>query len=121
MKYVICFITVILLNISANSQCKDVYGSKTDCPTESDSLTIYNNALKVYAFYENNPKYQRTRQTDLISQSDKRNIFEDLATARRLFFIIRREVAKIKESENNFFKEWILPIQLIFLYLYVDS
>jgi len=102
MKYVIYFITFVLLNISAYSQCKDVYGSKTDCPTESDSLTIYNNALKVYAFYENNPKYQRTRQRELSSQSDKRNIFEDLATARRLFFIIRREVAKIKENEKKF-------------------
>lgn len=82
----------ILLTFQIYAQCKDVYGHKTECPTESDSLTVYNNALKVYQYYENNPKYKRTRQVELNSETDKRNVFEDLATARRMFFIIRREL-----------------------------
>lgn len=84
------------------SQCKDVYGVQIDCPTEQDSLVLYNNALKVYDFYDNNKSYEKTRTRELKSDFDKRNIFEDLTTARRLFFVIRREVAKIKETEKKF-------------------
>ena len=85
-----------------HSQCKDVYGNKIDCPTEQDSLVLYNNAIKIYNFYDNNKSYEKTRSRELISPSDKRNVFEDLATARRLFFVIRRGVAKLNETEKRF-------------------
>lgn len=102
MKYVTYFF-MLLISIKTHSQCKDIYGKKTECPTEADSLTIYNNALKVYEYYENNPKYQKTRTRNLKSASDKLNIFEDLATARRLFHIIRRQYGVgLKPSEKRF-------------------
>jgi hypothetical protein len=101
MKHYLTILFILLSNV-LYSQCKDVYDIKADCPTEADSLVLYNNALKIYNFYDNNKVYQKTRTRELSTSSDKRNIFEDLATARRLFFVIRREVAKLKESEKRF-------------------
>lgn len=102
MKYVTYLLVSMLLTLQSYAQCKDVYGHNTECPTEADSLTVYNNALKVYEYYENNPKYQRTRQVELNSDMSKRNIFEDLATARRLFFVIRREFGTTNAAQKKF-------------------
>jgi len=102
MKTLRYLILMILISMSAKSQCKDVYGHKTECPTEADSLTVYNNALKVYEYYENNSKYQRTRQVELNSDMDKRNVFEDLATARRLFHVVRREFGTTNAAQKKF-------------------
>lgn len=101
MKYCLTILCILLSNL-LYSQCKDAYGISVECPTEQDSLVVYNNALKIYSFYDNNKAYEKTRSRELISSTDKRNIFEDLATARRLFFIIRREYAKLKDNEKKF-------------------
>jgi hypothetical protein len=90
------------LTLQIHAQCKDVYGHKTECPTEADSLAVYNNALKVYEFYETSTKYERTRQVELTSEMDKRNVFDDLATARRLFFVIRREFGTTNAAQKKF-------------------
>jgi len=91
-----------LISYTVFSQCKDLYGGNSDCPSEQDSLVLYNNALKVFDYYDNNKSYKKTRTRELSTDYDKRNIFEDLTTARRLFFVIRREVTKLKSSEKKF-------------------
>ncbi len=86
----------------ANAQCIDAYGIDVDCPTKEDSLVVYNNALKVYDYYENNKSYQKITTKDIASKNDKKELYNDLSQARRLFTIIRRELHKIKESEKKF-------------------
>ena len=86
----------------ANAQCIDAYGIDVDCPTKEDSLVVYNNALKVYDYYENNKSYLKTSTKDIASKNDKKELYNDLNQARRLFTIIRRELHKIQESEKKF-------------------
>jgi hypothetical protein len=102
MKKCILFFCCIINFRFSNAQCIDVYGINTECATKDDSLVVYNNALKVYDYYENNKSYQKTSTKDIITKSDKKELFNDLSEARRLFNIIRRELAKIKESEKKF-------------------
>ena len=85
--------------LCSQAQCKDIYGDKVDCPGEQDSLVIYNNALKVIEFYSNNKSYQLINSIELSDNSQKLNVYEDLKQARRLFNIIRREVASFKDDK----------------------
>lgn len=87
---------ILLSPFLSFSQCKDVYKQNVECPTEADSLVLYNNALKVYEFYENNKSYKKTNSTELITIDQKKEVFEMLADARKMFFIIRRAVASSK-------------------------
>ena len=91
-----------LVNLVCSAQCVDVFGSKVDCPTEADSLTVYNNALKVYGFYENSKSYTKTRTVEVLFDNDRLDVYESLQQARRLFFVIRRDVSLLKESEKKF-------------------
>ena len=88
-----------LLNVDA--QCLDVYSNKVDCPTMADSVTLYNNAVKVINFYETNPNYTRTGSDKISSAYDKLQIFQQLADARRMFKVIRRQFP----SKNIRFKD----------------
>jgi hypothetical protein len=85
--------------LSSQAQCKDIYGDNTDCPSDQDSLVIYNNALKVVEFYTNNISYQLLSSTELTEKRQKINVFEDLKEARRMFNILRRELASIKDDK----------------------
>lgn len=87
-------IFILLINVGY-SQCVDVFGSRIDCPTESDSLVLYQNALQVYDFYEKNPSYEKTRSAEIMNDSEKREVFDMLFQARKMFFVIRKEVAKM--------------------------
>jgi hypothetical protein len=97
-------ITALLLcySVSISAQCTDIYASKVDCPTEEDSLVLYNNAIKVVQFYDSNRSYQLTNSIELETTRQKRDIFEQLKEARRMFNIIRREVANLSEAEKKF-------------------
>ena len=97
-------ITALLLcySVSISAQCTDIYASKVDCPTEEDSLVLYNNAIKVVQFYDSNRSYQLTNSIELETVSQKKNVFEQLREARRMFTIIRREVANLNEDEKKF-------------------
>jgi len=88
-----------------NAQCRDIYGHKVECPTMDDSLVVYNNALKVYEYYENNPSYSKTRSQELMTKDEKRRVYELLEQARRMFYIIRREIAKLTAEEKKYNKE----------------
>ncbi|CAB4162137.1 hypothetical protein UFOVP778_30 [uncultured Caudovirales phage] len=97
-------ITALLLcySVSISAQCTDIYSSKVDCPTEEDSLVLYNNAIKVVQFYDSNRSYQLTNSIELETVKQKRDVFEQLKEARRMFNIIRREIANLSESEKKF-------------------
>lgn len=98
MPYILC-ILLLLQTLSLKAQCKDVYGNNSDCPTEEDSLVIYNNALKVVEFYNNNKSYKLNSSKEIIGNSDKVQVFEDLREARKMFNIIRRELATMKPDK----------------------
>jgi hypothetical protein len=101
MKTVLTILFAII-SMCCQAQCYDVYGSSSDCPTKEDSLVIYNNAFSVYQFYENNKDYIKTRSTEVVTKNDKKEVFESLQLARRMFNIIRKELASIKEKESKF-------------------
>jgi len=92
-------IIAILWSFLSFSQCRDAYGNNVECPTENDSLALYNNALKVFNFYENNRAYIKTRSQEVLSNSEREGVFDMLYEARRMFSVIRREVAKIEASK----------------------
>lgn len=81
----------LLVVLTIDAQCVDVYSSPTECPTSADSLVLYNNAIKVVNFYERNPDYLKTSSEKIITPYDKLHIFQDLVDARRMFKIIRRQ------------------------------
>ena len=96
---IISIILLLLVNSIAYTQCYDVYGSKVECPTEEDSLVVYNNALKVANYYDKNPSYKLKRSRELVLIYDKQEVFEDMKTARRMFFVIRRQVKSMKPDK----------------------
>jgi hypothetical protein len=98
MPYILC-ILLLLQTLSLTAQCKDVYGSSTECPTSEDSLVIYNNAIRVTQFYTNNPAYKLTNSREVTTESEKKEVFEDLREARRLFNILRRELKNMKDDK----------------------
>jgi hypothetical protein len=65
----------------------DLYGRNCDCPTENDSLVVYNNALKVYEFYEKNPDYILLKSKRLKTKQDVLNCFYQLEDALDSFTI----------------------------------
>jgi len=92
-------ILLVVFPCLLKSQCKDIYGYNVDCPTENDSLTVYNNALKVYDFFENSPIYLKTSSREIVTDYDKRDVFDMLHQSRKMFHVIRQEVAKMKPSK----------------------
>jgi hypothetical protein len=67
-----------------------------------DSLIVYNNAIRVFEFYENNKSYIKTRSQELISAKDKKDAYQSLDDAKRMFFIIRKELVKLSDNEKKF-------------------
>lgn len=75
--YILLFFTPIIVK----SQCYDVFGRESECPTENDSLVVYNNALKVYEFYEKNPDYVKLNTVRLKTKQDVLDCFYKLQDA----------------------------------------
>jgi len=90
MKILIYAALQLFFMLSLDAQCVDVYNNKTACPTEADSLVLYNNAIKIVNFYERHPDYQKTSSEKIITPYDKLQIFQQLADARRMFKTIRK-------------------------------
>lgn len=90
MKTLIYAALQLFFMLSLDAQCVDVYNNKTACPTEADSLVLYNNAIKVVNFYERHPDYEKTSSDKIITPYDKLQIFQQLADARRMFKTIRK-------------------------------
>lgn len=90
---------LLLCSLHLSAQCKDIYGSNAECPTGDDSLTLYNNAIRVIQFYDSNNLYKLTNSVKLESNTEKAQVFEDLREARRMFNIIRREMRSIPDDK----------------------
>jgi len=95
MKQVLTFM-LTLCAYASFSQCKDVYGKKTECPGFEDSLVIYNNAVKVFDFYDKNGAYKLIRTVEIRNEQERKEVFDKLEEAKKMFFVIRREVAKLE-------------------------
>jgi len=93
------YLITLLLCSNAYAQCFDTYGAEVDCPTLNDSLVIYNNSLKVNDYYKNNTIYIQTRSRELVTSDDKKDVFDLLQQARKMFFVIRRTVAKMEPDK----------------------
>lgn len=91
----------LLLALKNSGQCLDVYNQSTPCPTDNDSLTLYNNAVSVYDFYENNKLYQLTRTTEVKTKDQQRDVFDNLTQARSMFYIIRKGL-QAANADNKF-------------------
>ena len=95
MKYLFILFFSILLSTTSDSQCLDVFDRTCDCPTENDSLVIYNNALKVYEFYEKDPNYVKLKTEKLKTKQMLKNCFYNLEDAVDSFtnrFMLREQV-----------------------------
>lgn len=71
--------------------------------TENDSLVIYNNALRVLEFYNENPHYKLQSSKELIEIGERKDVFEMLENSRRMYHVLRRAMKKM--SENPEYKD----------------
>lgn len=97
----IALVIAMMLPFFAHSQCTNVYGRRVDCPTIQDSLVLYNNAIKVQDFFENNKLYAKTRTVKIVNEDEKRDIFNKLQQARNIFVLIRNQ--KLNSAEEDKF------------------
>ena len=118
--------TILLLLISnlSHSQCLDVYGRNSDCPTENDSLVVYNNALKVYEFYEKNPDYVKLKTIRLKTKQEVLNCFYQLESAVDSFNVLRQLRERLINGEE--LPNVLLPrngknIPMSEYYIYIDE
>ena len=93
---------MLLQSFISCAQCKDFFNNKVDCPTLDDSLIVYNNAILVYEYYENNKSYIKSRSQELVTISDKTNIYQSLEDAKRMFFVIRKELKNMSNNDKKF-------------------
>lgn len=80
---IFCLLTANFISIG---QCSDVFDRGSECATENDSLVIYNNALKVYEFYEKNPDYVKLSSKRLKTKQDVVDCFYQLQDAVDSFY-----------------------------------
>jgi len=124
MKYILCLFLLLNFSVQSKSQCIDIYGRQSDCPTADDSLVVYNNALKVYEFYEKNPDYVKLKSVKLKTRQEVINCFYSLQDAVDTFNIrwqLRERVLK-----GEFIPSVLLPrdgknIALSEYYQYLDA
>jgi hypothetical protein len=91
-KIIIIILTILITNISY-SQCKDFFGNITECPTAEDSMTLYQNSLKVYEFYEKHEDYKKVKTFKIKTEKDVKECFYRLDSSLRKFqeLWVRRE------------------------------
>lgn len=87
---------LFFLSNSSTGQCNDVFDRVTECATENDSLVIYNNALKVYEFYEKNPDYVKLSSKRLKTKQDVIDCFFQL-----------------QDAVDSFYNRWLLRERVI--------
>lgn len=102
----------------------DVYNRYSNCPTENDSLVVYNNALKVYEFYEKNPDYIKLKSIRLKTRQEVLNCFYQLENAVDSFIVLRQLRDRVINGEN--LPNVLLPrdgknIPMSEYYIYIDD
>jgi hypothetical protein len=92
-------IIIALLSIRSYSQCVDVFDKNVPCPTQDDSMVIYNNSLLVYNFYENNKSYKKLNFYYIKTKSDRIDIFTKMKSARNEYLqMINKNSEYIKNN-----------------------
>ena len=100
MKKIALLLIIFIATINGYSQCTDIWGKAVKCPSQDDSMIIYNNSLNVYSFYENNKSYTKISQDYIKSDSDKVVIFRKMLKARREYAeMILQHEKYIKENK----------------------
>jgi hypothetical protein len=102
----------------------DFFGRNVDCPTENDSLAVYNNSLKIYEFYEKNPDYIKLKSVKLRTKQDVLNCFYSLQDAVKEFnerFVLRQRVLNGENLPNVLLPRSGKNIPLNDYYVYVDE
>ncbi len=61
---------------------------------------IYNNALRVLEFYNENPHYKLQSSKELIEIGERKDVFEMLTNSRRMYHVLRRTMNKMSENPN---------------------
>lgn len=97
---ILSILLAILCPALSFAQCKDIYGAKCECPTEQDSLLIYNNAIVVVEFYDKNKSYILKSSTEFAGNQEKREVFDKLEDARRMYHVLRRSLKTMSDNPN---------------------
>lgn len=88
------FLILFLSNTKTYSQCNDVYGNTSVCPSAEDSMLIYENSLKVSRYYDNNIQYRKIRSTKIITTNDFKKLFFKLDSSVQNF----RDIWLVREK-----------------------
>lgn len=124
MKIIFKVVFLLCLSLNCFPQCLDFFGRNVDCPTENDSLAVYNNSLKVYEFYEKNPDYIKLKSVKLRTKQDVLNCFYSLQDAVKEFnerFVLRQRVLNGENLPNVLLPRSGKNIPLSDYYVYVDE
>lgn len=103
----ILILCLMLFPFLSSAQCKDMFGHVAECPTMDDSMTIYNNCLKVWNFYENSKEYKKVKTTNIITDEDRKGVIKRMIDAREKY----KEMLKM---HDNYIKTQNLAINTIF-------
>lgn len=94
-------IILMMIPFIGISQCMTLEGKNANCPTLEDSIVIYENAVKIREFFDNNQVYVKTSSRKIINDDDKRKIFKTIKDARISFVKIRNEKLSRDPSNRN--------------------
>lgn len=90
----------IMVSINSYSQCSDIFGNLTICPSADDSMVIYNNSLTIYNFYENNKSYNKVSTEDIKTQSDKVSVFKRMIQSREDYLTMLKKHEDYVKKNN---------------------
>lgn len=124
MKYILKLVFFLLFSFHSRSQCYDVFGRISDCPTENDSLLIYNNSLKVYEFYEKNIDYVKLKSKRLRTRQDVIDCFYQMQDAVDSFtnrYILRERVLNGEDIPSILLPRDGKNIPINEYYSYIDT
>ena len=100
MKLLSTILLLLITNIIYAQQCYDIYERPSDCATENDSLVVYNNALKVYEFYEKNSNYVKLKSIRIKTKQEALNCFYKLEDAVDSFIKLRQLRERLLNGED---------------------
>jgi len=123
MKFIL-YIIFSIFTLNTTAQCTDIFGSTVECPTENDSLVVYNNALKVYEFYEKSPNYTKLKTQRLRTRQDVVNCFyllQDAVDSFQIRWQLRERVLRGEDLQNVLLPRDGKNIPISSYYQYIDA
>lgn len=100
MKNILIILLILLLSTKISAQCLDVYGHNVECPTIDDSLVIYHNSLKIYAYFENHKDYKKISSVRLNGKIDVTKCFYRLDSSLDNFRILWQQRERFLNGER---------------------